>query len=322
MRYTKHDLTFILFNNRSVEGVVKNFLSNYQIDGLNLIKLERKLDWCKKLYDQDQKFVEIDSRELNVDADDVIVVPNDIKGVQDEILNAHKNLSGFEYEYLINRGISNDIISKWKIGGLSNISDYKTLEILNATCHPVLKTILEDGLEGGGIIIPLIENGEFTNVAIRKLSDVGKLKYSLAIPDLSVWGLDDVNKGDEVWLCEGLFDMMALRSQGLKAVSVSSAMWSGPQLYQLLKIEPGMINILADNDQVGKRTAKILQRFFNLSDVDSQTYLCPDSKDAAEHIFEKRQSIDLILPIEITKDMIQNEDQSFNFLKYLKSRSF
>lgn len=322
MRYTKHDLTFILFNNRSVEGVVKNFISQFDINGFDLIKLEQKLDWCKKLYEKDQKFVEINLNELDINASDITVTPEDIDLIQDQVFNAHINLSGIEYEYLTNRGIKDSIIAEWKIGGLSNVTDIKSLEVLNATCHPVLKTILEDGLDGGGIIIPLIKDDRVVNVAIRKLSDVGKLKYSLAIPDLSVWGLDDINSGDEIWICEGLFDMMALRSCGAKAVSVSSAMWSGPQLYQLLKSNPGKINILADGDQVGKRTAKILQRFFNLSGIDSQTYLCPDSKDASEHIFEKDQLIESISQIDITKEMIEVEDQSFNFLKYLKNRSF
>jgi 5S rRNA maturation endonuclease (ribonuclease M5) len=322
MSYTKHELTFILFNNRSVEGVVKNFIGNYQIDGFKLVKLEEKLDWCKKIYESDQKFVEIDTRELDTTADDIRVEPIDLFNSQRYIFESHENLSGVEYEYLKRRGITDKIIKQWKIGGLSNIKDGKALEVINASCHPILKPILEDGLEGGGIIIPLIENGNVTNVAIRKLSDVGKLKYSLAVPDLPVWGLDDINQSDEIWICEGLFDMMALRSQGVKAVSVSSAMWSGPQLYQLLEKRPGRINILADNDQVGKRTAKILQRFFNLSGINSKTFLCLDSKDAAEHIFEKQKPLELIQEVEITKEMISEEDQSFNFLKYLKNRTF
>jgi len=322
MTYTKEELTFILFNNRSVNGVVKNFLYEYRIDGAELIKLEEKLDWSKKVYEQDQKFVEIDTRELDTNADDIFISPVDIYNVRKEIIKAHENLSGGEYEYLKKRGISDDIIKDYKIGGLSAITNKKTLETINATCHPVLKPILEDGLDGGGIIIPLFERGNLVNVAIRKLSDVGKLKYSLAVPDLSVWGLDDINPGDEVWICEGLFDMMALRRFGVKAATVSSAMWSGPQLYQLLQRKPGLIKILADNDQVGKRTAKILQRFFNLSSVISETYLCTDSKDASEHIFEKGRPIESIQKVNITREMIEIEDQSFNFLKYLKNRTF
>lgn len=320
MRYNKHDLAFILFNNRSVDGVIKNFIPKYDIDGMQLIKIEEKLDWCKRPYESDQKVVEININELDTNADDIIMTPDDFNTIQSEIIFG--KFSENEYKYLINRGINDSIIKEWNILGLSTIKNPKTLEIINATCHPILKPILEDGIHEGGIIIPLIENGVISNFAIRKLSDVGKLKYSLSIPDLSVWGLDDINQGDTIWICEGLFDMMALRSQGVKAASVSSAMWSGPQLYQLLEKKPGYINILADNDQVGKRTAKILQRFFNLNQISNSTYLCPDHKDASEHIFENKKSISDIVQIEITHDMIQSEDQSFNFLKYLKNRKF
>jgi hypothetical protein len=59
-------------------------------------------------------------------------------------------------------------------------------------------------------------------------------------------GLDDIHQGDEVWMCEGLFDMMVLRSIGLKAVSCSSAMWPSIQLYFLLDKKPGSINILCE----------------------------------------------------------------------------
>ena len=238
------------------------------------------------------------------------------------MVDSHKKLSGIELEYLNNRGINKEIIDIYKIGGLSHIKDYNNLQMLNATCHPVLKPILEDGMDGGGIIIPLYKNDILINCAIRKLSDIGKLKYSLACPDIPVWGLDNINKEDEIWICEGLFDMMAIISQGKKAVYVSSAMWSGPQLYSLLDKCPGFINILCDNDQVGLKTGKILSRFFNLCRIGNCTWICKDGKDAAEIIFEKNLNMSNIKPIEITNEMIEKPDDSFNFLKYLENRKF
>lgn len=319
--YTNEEISFILYNNRSVNGVVVNFLPK-DIDGYKLVKLEEKLEWCKSLYQNDQKFVEINKNELDLGGDDINVYKEDISKLTDIVLQSHYDLSGVEYEYLINRGISDSIILEYKLGGLSNIKNKEDLVKLNATCHPLLSPILEDGIEGGGIIIPLFDNNNLlVNCAIRKISDIGKLKYSLACPDIPVWGLNDI-ENEEIWICEGLFDMMALRSCGKKAVSVSSAMWSGPQLYQLLEKKPSKINILSDNDQVGMRTSVILQKFFNINSINNETYLCPSSKDAAEHIFEKRMSVDDIKECKITKDMILKEDQSFNFLKYLKNRQF
>lgn len=204
---------------------------------------------------------------------------------------------------------------------MSLITDYKDLEILNATCHPVLKPILEDGLEDGGIIIPLFRDDLLINCAIRKLSDIGKLKYSLACPDIDVWGLDDI-EGEEVWITEGLFDMMALRSIGLKSVSVSSAMWSGIQLYKLLEKKPKSIIIFCDNDNVGLKTGLILHKFFNINGIYNKTVISSGSKDASEHVFQNKLGLDDIKDIRITMDMIDNLEDNYNFIKYLKNRKF
>ena len=321
MKWNPHQLAFILYNNRSVESVVSNFIPS-NIDGIKLTKLESKLDWSKSFYESNQRFVEIESNKLDLEADDITVKPEDIQSLTHIISQSHNQLSGVELEYLLNRGITKDIINQYKIGGLSSIKEYSHLVSLNATCHPVLKPVLEDGIEGGGIIIPLFENGKLINCAIRKLSDIGKLKYSLACPDIPVWGLDDINEGDEVWICEGLFDMMALRSLGLKAVSVSSAMWSGIQLYFLLEKSPGFLHILCDGDQVGMKTGAILSRFFNIHGLRNLTYLCESGKDAAEIIFEKGLDLSDIKPVKITTEMIGKQDDSFNFLKYLENRKF
>ena len=321
MKWSNQDLAFILYNNRSVEGVVQHFFPK-NVDPFKLMNLEKKLDWSKYFYENNQRFVEIESNRLNLDGDDVIIKPEDIDSLTEIVLQSHNELSGFELEYLLNRGITEDIIQQYKIGGLSSIKEYNHLVILNATCHPVLNPVLEDGIEGGGIIIPLYENGRLVNCAIRKLSDIGKLKYSLACPDIPVWGLDDIEVEDEIWICEGLFDMMALRSEGKKVVSVSSAMWSGPQLYFLLEKNPGFINILCDKDQVGMKTGAILTRFFNVEGIKSKTWICKSGKDAAEVIFERHIGFSDIELITITKEMIGKQDDSFNFLKYLENRKF
>ena len=321
MKWPIKDLAFILYNNRSVDGVVKFFFKK-NVDPLKLMHIERKLDWAKSFYEKNQRFIELEQSRLDLTADDVIVRPEDIDSLTDVIIDSHKNLNGTELDYLLNRGISREIIDTYKIGGLSSIKDYNHLVILNATCHPVLRPVLEDGIDGGGIIIPLFENGRLVNCAIRKLSDIGKLKYSLACPDMPVWGLDDIKSGDDIWICEGLFDMMALISEGKKAVSVSSAMWSGPQLYSLLEKKPYSINILCDKDQVGMKTGSILSKFFNVEGIYNKTWICKSGKDAAEIIFEKKIDISDIEPIDITKEMIGVQDDSFNFLKYLENRKF
>ncbi len=61
MKYTSKQLGYILYNNRSIEGVVSNFLDN-TIDNNQLVNIERKFDWCKSLYDSLDKMVEIEIR--------------------------------------------------------------------------------------------------------------------------------------------------------------------------------------------------------------------------------------------------------------------
>lgn len=318
--YTKEELGFILYNNRSVNGVVSNFIPK-NIDPLRLIRLENIFDSCKEEY-SDDRMVEIDYRELDIDAPDEIVTIDQLSDLTDIVTDNIGNFSESEYEFLINRGIGEDTILKWNMLGLSSIKEYEHMRRLGTTCHPVLKKILEDGIEEGGILIPLFENKKLINCAVRKISDVGKLKYSLACPDIPVWGLDDI-EGQEVWITEGLFDMMALRKMGKKSVSCSSAIWSGIQLYKLIKKEPSSIVIFSDNDKVGLRVSAILKSFFDIYQIPTKTVISNIAKDPSEHYFQKDRNLSDITEITITKEMIGvKEDNSFNFLKHLKNRKF
>lgn len=317
MNYTNHDLSFILYNNRSVDGVVRNFIPK-EINPLRLIEIEESIDFFKSFFEP-KRFVEIDISDMDVDSDDIRVNPNDISNLKSEILNS--NLSDIELKFLIDRGVDQGIIEKYNLRGLSSISDKRSLEIINATIHPVLRKILDDGLEGGGIIIPLFEEQRLINCAIRKISDVGKLKYTLACPDVDVWGIDDVFE-DDIWITEGLFDMMALRSLGLKSVSVSSAMWSGIQLLKLLDKKPKSINIFCDNDSVGLKTGFILKKFFRSQDIEVKTFRSKYFKDPSEHIFKNKMGVTDFEEIHIKRSMIESYPDNFNFLSYLRNRNF
>jgi hypothetical protein len=322
MKYSIEQLGFILYNNRSVEGTVKNFLDT-SIEPLKLINIEKKFDWCKSLYANLEKMVEVDLSLLDPDGDDVIIKPNDLSLLTPIIKSNLGKFSDAEKNFLKNRKITDDIVQNSNMLGLSNIKDYQSLVILGATCHPILKPFLQDGIEEGAIVFPLFENGNLVNCAIRRISDIGKLKYTLAVPDTPVWGLDDINKGDEIWITEGLFDMYTLRELGFKAASPSSAMWSGIQLYKLLEKKPSKINIFCDDDRVGLKTGLVLNKFFNLMIIDSDTYYSPCCKDIAEHILEKSYDFNEIKTIKINRKMIEEKnDNSFDFLRYLQKRKF
>ncbi len=318
MNYSKEELAYILYNNRSINGVVSNFLPK-DIDLQILLQIERKLNWCKKLFGQYERFIEIDKSKIDTGTEDIQLSREDLEYIQESVDSTIGKFSNIEQKFLYERGITDEVLSKHKLGGLSFIQDHDILVKLNASLHPLLHNIINPDLDTNGILIPLYKNDKLVNCAIRRISDEGKMKYNLTVPDIDVWGLSN---SDEVWICEGLFDMMALQTKGLNAISVSSAMWSTIQLYKLLETKPKVINILCDNDQVGYKTGAILNKFFNLYGIRNQTWVCQNGKDAAEIIFEKKLDLDDITPVSITKEMLGKQDLSFDFLKYLTGRTF
>ena len=321
MKYSVGEIGFILYNNRSVKGTISNFLDK-SMDPIKLIHIEKKFDWVKSLYADLDKMVEVDISLLNPEADDEIITPEQLFELTDLFKTNIGKYSEKEQEFLTNRKIPIEVCNKWGFLGLSNFKDKEPLRRIGATCHPILRSFLQDGIEEGGIVQPLFKDDILINCSIRRISDVGKLKYTLSVPDTPVWGLDDI-EGEEVWVCEGLFDMICLREIGVKAVSPSSAMWSGLQLYQLVDKNPKNIIIFCDNDRVGLKTGLVMQKFFNLMGIQSVTIHSKLVKDACEHFWERGLSFDELEPIKVTKEMIEDKsDNSFDFLKYLQKRMF
>jgi hypothetical protein len=294
---------------------------------MKLISLEENLKKIKSMYNT-TNLIEVDYRELDLNTDDILVKKEELvnlKGLVNELAGIFNES---EYEYLINRGIGEQTILNYKLFGLSSIENKEHLKVLGATTHPIMKKFIEDGLSGGGIVIPLFEGDELVNCAIRKISIENNkksktLKYSLACPDIPVWGLDNINTGDEIWLTEGIFDMIAINKMCKKAVSCSSAMWSGIQLYKILDKKPKGITIVADNDNVGLRTASILRDLFDYYLIPTRIVVSKFAKDAAEHYFQKMRNLDDFIEIEITDDIfIEHKEETFDFINHLKTREF
>ena len=323
--YSKEELSFILFNNRSVNGVVRNFLPT-NVNPYKLISLEDNFEKIKSMYNT-TKLIEVNSKELDLSSKDEIVTKKQLEDLTDLILENVGSFNEREYDYLINRGVGEMTILSNKLLGLSSITDKEYLRILGATVHPILRNFLDDGLKGGGIIIPLFENNKLVNCSIRKISlensDTKTLKYSLACPDVPVWGLEQIEEDTEIWLTEGIFDMIAVNKMGKNGVSCSSAMWSGIQIYQVLQKNPSNIVIVADNDAVGLRTASILKDLFEYYLIQTKVVVSKFAKDAAEHYFQKTRNLSDFIEIDITDDMIiSTNDDKFNFLEHLKNRTF
>jgi len=328
MNWNLEELGFILYNNRSVNGVVKNFIPK-NINPFKLSKLEKILKKSKSKFQSDDRMVEVNIKEINQNTNDILVRPEDLKELSEDF---YLNVGKFSYDeihFLLDRGVDQEVMWKWRLFGLSQIKERKQLENIGATVHPTMTGFLDDEIENGGIVIPLFDSDEnLINCAVRKVGlesngSTRTLKYTLACPDVPVWGLDEIEEGDEFWITEGIFDTMAIYELGEKSVSCSSAMWSGIQLYQLLEKKPKMIKFFSDNDEVGLRTSAILSDFFNQYDIETKIFISEDYKDASELYFLKKLDLSTLKEIEVTDDMINlNKDNSFNFIEHLKNRKF
>jgi len=329
MKPTPEEITFVIYNNRSVDGVVMNFLKKSNLDFQCLAELEEQFNWCDRQL-REVRTIEVAERDLNLEYTDITYGPDDLAECADLVTESMRQLPmrDADVKWLLARGHGQPNSKGHFYGSLSYVIEHATqrqLDVLGITCHPMLTSILDNDLSGGGIVIPLFSGDRLVNCTTRRISDVGKLKYTQSCPDISVWNLDNIDPLLPTWMTEGLFDMDAINQSGndRQAVSVSSAMWSVPQLMQLMDKAGKFINIFADNDKVGLRTAAIMQKFMQMNGYVVKTYVSKTCKDPSEHFNERKLGWDDVAEIEITSKMIESQDDmSFNFLKYLKNRKF
>ena len=130
MHWSSEELGFILYNNRSVNGVVKNFIPK-GINPFKLVKLEKVLKKSKSKFQSDDRMVEVNINEINENSNDILVNSNDLKELSEDFyLNVGK-FSYNEIHFLFDRGVGQEVMWKWKLFGLSQIKDKRELEIIN-----------------------------------------------------------------------------------------------------------------------------------------------------------------------------------------------
>jgi hypothetical protein len=315
------NLNYIIFNNRSQE-LVSNFLP--KLDVKKLISVESKFRFVNTLFKHPYD-VNIDENDLNMNYKDIVYTLDDIKGLKDKILSSNKVIKDSkEYDTLKARNISDSLIDKYKIASLSYGWTKEELDILGFSLHPLLTNILQIQTTCGIIIPYFNKDGDMINAAIRRFEN-GPLKYTLSVPDVDIFGVDDIEDGSELWICEGIFDCMALRSLGLNAITVSSASWSTIQLYKLLEKKPTLVNIFSDYDYTGLKTSAIMTKFLNINGIESKTWISNCCKDAAEHIFEKGHDMDKVEQTIVTKYQLEElepmeQERKKDYMQYLKTR--
>lgn len=316
MNYTIEEINHIIYNNRTIKGVVNNFLPKLNLFDLNLLmEIGNQLRYVDKFINKDYNIF-IDKEKLDLNLPDIKLYPHQLKNIK----VSSRIFSDSELKLLDEKKIPNHIIEEYDISSLSQIKDLKTLEILGVTTHPILTKLIGDGISDG-LIIPLYKNNELINTVFRKTNDSVKLKYGITVPSLDLWG-DEILRNDEIWLCEGLFDMMAIRNQKLKCISASSCSLNDYHYFKILKNKPSRINIFVDNDISGYRSALKSKRLFGLNGIMCKIYHSKKAKDAAEHFFELMLDWNDVEEINITTEMISRDDKEVDFLKYLENRNF
>ena len=315
--YTIEQMNHIIYNNRTFEGVTKNFIPKIDnFDILLLLKIEKQLNFINKIINKD-RFVVIDENKLELDKEDITLHPHELHSIK----VSSRKFSKEESKLLKKKNIPKHIIEEYDISPLSQFKDKETLIKLGVTTHPIFEKLLGDDISEG-LIIPLYKNEKLINTSIRKTTDLTKLKYGISVPSLDFWG-DTEWENEELCITEGVFDMMAIREQGLKCVSSSSGSLNDFQYFKIIKGKPKNIKIFADNDSSGYNSALKAQKLFGLNNIPSVVYASKKAKDMAEHFFELKLGWDEIEEINITLEMIENgKDNVFDFLKYLENRKF
>jgi hypothetical protein len=315
--YTVEQINHIIYNNRTYEGVVKNFMPKIEFHKLSLLlEIGNQVKFANKIVNKDASII-IDREKLDLEEPDIELFPEQLENIK----VSSRNFNEAELELLKRKKIPQSIIEQYDISPLSQFEDdLEILKILGVTTHPILVRLIGDGISDG-LIIPLYKDSKLINTIFRKTNDITKLKYGITVPSLDFWG-DEIIEREEIWICEGLFDMMAIRDRGKRCISASSCSLNDYQYFQIIKNRPSLVNIFTDNDVSGYRSAMKSQKIFGLNGIPSKVYSSEKGKDAGEHFFELELDWNTVKEIRITSEMISRDDFQVDFLKYLEERKF
>jgi hypothetical protein len=314
--YSVEQINYILYNNRTYENVVKNFMPDIKYEDMNLLlEIGNQLKFVNKLINKSSSVI-IDKSKLDLNAIDIELYPNQIENIKISSRDFNQN----EIDLINKKKIPKEIIEIYDISPLSQFKDNDILNKLGVTTHPILETLIGNGISDG-LIIPLYNDGKLINTVFRKINEVTRLKYGITVPSLNFWG-DVILENKEIWLCEGLFDMMAIKYNGKQCISASSCNLNDFHYFQIIKNKPKSVNIFTDNDISGYKSALKSKKLFGLNGIESHIFSSKNAKDAAEHFFELELNWDLVDEIQITNDMINREEDIHDIIKYIENRNF
>ena len=112
------------------------------------------------------------------------------------------------------------------------------------------------------LIVPLYEDGALVGLRGRNTGDLGPKWISASGSAYVLWGLDGVQPGDIVWLCENYVDAAWLMQQHpeYKAVALGGATtWKTEWGALLAAQRPRQVIVALDNDMAGQATGEMLK---------------------------------------------------------------
>ena len=98
-----------------------------------------------------------------------------------------------------------------------------------------------------------------------------------------LYGLDEVRRGDMVFVVEGIFDAEKVRSVGARAVAVLGSQMSGVQIGKLLAKKPSKVLLMFDNDVPGEKASiETYGKFIKRGVTPPIVHINGPAKDAGE----------------------------------------
>lgn len=191
-------------------------------------------------------------------------------------------------KYIVNRGLTNDLIKKHDIGVCTDIANFNQFPLLNLQVGPDIVGALVNNMGLANIdnqkyqflrdriTIPIKNaNGEVVGFCGRDFGNQFDTKYLYTktadetLPDLkksaTLYNIENIDNVDSVYLVEGFFDVFALEKQNIDNALALMGVAITPQQLQLLK-DKGIetVNLSLDNDNAGKmNTPEVAKQLAN-----------------------------------------------------------
>lgn len=139
------------------------------------------------------------------------------------------------------------------------------------------------------VVVPFYKAGKIVFIQGRRI-DGGTPKYincSLPVVLFNIDKLLKLNKGDTVYICEGVYDAMILEQYGYNAVAILGVQGFKPEWVGLFK---GLNTVLClDNDTAGEEETKELASIFLSKGIEVKVKELPEEfKDVTDYFLERK----------------------------------